>query len=155
MSASAEKARYGLSDTAVPDWSGVAASAWEAPSWKLAAREYHDARDRSGDKPQPPDPQLLAPIDRKVSPEQAQRKLLERRRDGAAASSVEALMFALRRSGEALTNPNNQHRLSELSETQLHQVCARLQNFKPEIARPWTTDEVEVLAAIWRDSHHG
>jgi hypothetical protein len=117
----------------------VAAGAWEGPSWKTAACECHEARLRSGGKPPQP-PQGLP---------------LERHQSGAAASTIEALMFALRRGGEALTNPNNQRRLSELSETQLHEVCARLQNFKPEIARRWTTDEIEVLATIWSGSHHG
>jgi hypothetical protein len=129
-------------------------SAWEAPSGKVAAREYHEARDRCGDKPQPPDLQLLTLLDRKVSLEQARRKLLERRRDGAAASTVEALMFGLRDGIDALpTKPERLRRLSELSETQLHEVCARLQNFKPAIARPWTADEVAALVAIWAKTH--
>src|SRR5215831_5961609 len=38
MSASPEKARYrASSETRVPDWAGVAADAWSAPSWKEAA----------------------------------------------------------------------------------------------------------------------
>jgi hypothetical protein len=132
----------------------LAASAWEAPSWKSAAREYHEARQRSGDKPQPPDLQLLALLDPKVSLEQAQHKLLERRRAGAASSTVEALMFGLRDGIDALpTNPERLRRLWELSETQLHEVCARLQNFKPAIARPWTADEVAALASIWAKTH--
>jgi hypothetical protein len=73
----------------------------------------------------------------------------------AAASTIEALMFALRCGGEALTDPNNQRRLSELSETQLHEVCVRLQKFKPEIARPWTAHEIEMLVGLWSDFHHG
>jgi len=56
-----------------PDWAAVAADAWEAPSWKGAAREYHEARQRSGGKPpQPPDPLLLALLDPAISLEQAQ-----------------------------------------------------------------------------------
>ena len=51
----------------------MAADAWEAPSWKGAAREYHEARQRSGGKPpQPPDPLLLALLDPAISLEQAQ-----------------------------------------------------------------------------------
>jgi hypothetical protein len=62
MSAASRKAAY--RNATVPDWAAVAADAWEVPSWKAAAREYHQARDRSGDKPpQPPDPQLLALLD--------------------------------------------------------------------------------------------
>jgi hypothetical protein len=153
MTASPQKARYRPpSETRVPDLAGVAAGAWEAPSWKAAAREYHEAR---GDKPpQPPDPQLLGLLGSKVSFEQAQRKLLERRRDGAAASTVEAPMFGLRDGIDALpTKSDRLRRLWELSETQLHEVCARLQNFKPTIARPWTADEVGALVSIWAKTH--
>ena len=154
MSAAPRKARYAPSDTAVPDWASVAADAWEALSWKAAAREYHEARGHAGGKPsQPPDPQLLALLDPKVSLEQAQRSLLERR-DGAAASTIEALMFGLRDGIEALpANPDKLRRLSELSADQLREVCARLQNFKPTIARPWTADEVAALVRIWGKSH--
>jgi hypothetical protein len=131
-----------------PDWAAAAAGAWEAPSWKSAAREH------SGDKPQLPDPQLLALLDPKISLEQAQRKLLERRRDGAAASTVKALVFGLRDGLAALPkNPERLRRLSELNAEQLRAVCARLQNFKPAIARPWTADEVAALVSIWAKSH--
>jgi hypothetical protein len=51
------------------------------------------------------------------------------------------------------TKPERLRRLWELSETQLHEVCARLQNFKPTIARPWTADEVAALVSIWAKSH--
>jgi hypothetical protein len=153
--ASFRNLRYGQSsETRVPDWAAVAADAWEAPSWEAAAREYHEARQRCGGKPQPPDPQLLAVLDLKVSLEQAQHKLLERRRDGAASSTVEALMFGLRDGIDALpTKPERPRRLSELSETQLHEVCARLQNFKPAIAQLWTADEVAALVTIWAKTH--
>jgi hypothetical protein len=153
MSAASRKAAY--RNATAPEWAAVAADAWEAPSWKAAAREYHEARQRSGGKPpQPPDPLLLALLDPKVSLEQAQRRLLERRRDGAAASTVEALMFGLRDGIDALpTKPERLRRLSELSAEQLKAVCARLQNFKPIIARPWTADEVTALVAIWAKTH--
>jgi hypothetical protein len=78
----------------------------------------------------------------------------ERRRDGAAASTVDALMFGLREGIDALpANFDKLRRLSDLNEGQLHEVCARLQNFKPKIARPWTADEIAALAAIWAKSH--
>jgi hypothetical protein len=156
MSATSRKSIYGQSPEATaPDWAAVAADAWEAPSWEAAAREYHEARQRSGGKPpQPPDPQLLALLDPKVSLEQAQRRLLDHRRGGAAASTVEALMFGLRDGIDALpTKPERLRRLWELSETQLHEVCARLQNFKPTIARPRTADKVAALVSIWAKSH--
>jgi hypothetical protein len=63
-------------------------------------------------------------------------------------------MFGLRDGIEALpTNSERLRRLSELSADQLKEVCARLQNFKPTIAPPWTADEVEALVTIWAKSH--
>ena len=152
MSASPQKARYEqlLGSTAL-DWRALAADAWKGPSWANAAREYHEARQDSAGKPRPPDPQLVALLDPKVSLEQAQRRLFEHRRDGAAASTVEVLMFGLRDGIHAL--PTRLRRLSELSADQLKEVCPRLQNFEPKIARPWTADEVTALVRIWGKSH--
>jgi len=81
MSASPQKARYEqlLGSTAL-DWRALAADAWKGPSWANAAREYHEARQDSAGKPRPPDPQLVALLDPKVSLEQAQRRLFEHRR---------------------------------------------------------------------------
>jgi hypothetical protein len=132
--ASARNSRYQPSDMAVPDWAGVAAGAWEAPSWKQAAVDYHKVRDGG---------LRWSKVNR-----------VARARDGAAASTVEALIFELRDGIDALpANPERLRRLWELSETQLHEVCARLQNFKPTIARPWTADEVAALVKIWAKSH--
>ena len=71
----------------------------------------------------------------------------------AAASTIEALVFSLRAGGVALDCPAARGRLSELSEAQLHEVCARLQKFNPNIARAWTPIEVELLVAVWNDLH--
>jgi hypothetical protein len=102
----------------------------------------------------PPDPQLLALLAPKVSLEQAQRRLSEYRRYGAAASTAEALMYGLRDGIHVLpTKREGLRRLSELSADQLKEVCARLQNFKSTIARPWTADEVAALVKIWGASH--
>lgn len=155
MAASPEKARYEqlLGSTAL-DWRALAADAWSGPSWVNLAREYHEARQDSSGKPQPPDPQLVARLTPKVSLEQAQRRLFEQGRDGAAASTIEALMFGLRDGIEALpARPERLRRISELSAEQIKEVCARLQNFKPTIARPWTADEVTALVRIWGKSH--
>jgi len=74
-------------------------------------------------------------------------------RNHAAASTVEALMYSLRRGVDELTKPDTQRRLSELSEDQLRAVCERLQNFKPEIAPAWTPEEIEALTNIWSAVH--
>jgi hypothetical protein len=137
VSASPKKARYQLSDTAVLEPAGVAANAWEAPSWKTAAREYHEAREHSGGKPpKPSDPQL------------------ERSSGHAASMTVEALMFELHDGIHVLpTKREGLRRLSELSADQLKEVCARLQNFKTAIAPPGRADEVAALVRIWGKSH--
>jgi hypothetical protein len=71
----------------------------------------------------------------------------------AAASTIEALMFSLRAGGVALACPHARRQLAELTETQLHEVCARLQKIDPNIARAWTPIEVELLVAVWSDLH--
>jgi hypothetical protein len=68
----------------------------------------------------------------------------------AAASTVEALMYALRVGIEKL-NPDRLRRLSELNEQQLHAVCERLRNFKPNIAPAWLADQIEALVTIWSE----
>jgi hypothetical protein len=77
------------------------------------------------------------------------------RGDGQAPQAmVEALVYGLRDGIDALpTKPERLRRLSELSADQLKGVCARLRNFKPTIARPWTADEVDALVSIWKKSH--
>ena len=73
--------------------------------------------------------------------------------DRAPEATVEALMYSLRRGVEAITKPDNQRRLAELSEDQLLAVCQRLQNFKPNIASAWPPEEVEAIVSIWSTVH--
>jgi hypothetical protein len=75
------------------------------------------------------------------------------RRGRAAASTVEALVYQLRRGGTGLSNLKARQRLSELSEQQLHELSARLQKFMPHIARAWSPPEVELLVQLWSDLH--
>jgi hypothetical protein len=73
---------------------------------------------------------------------------------GAAQSTVEALMLSLRWHGiQALDEPNTRHRISQLNEEQLHEVGARLQRIKPEIARAWTAEDVGRLVETWVACH--
>jgi len=68
--------------------------------------------------------------------------------------TVEAPMYSLRERGvRALEEPNTLRRLSELSEAQIKEVCRRIQNFKPEIERPWSPDDVATLIVKWRKLH--
>jgi transposase len=60
--------------------------------------------------------------------------------------TVEALMYSLRSRGtKALEEPETKRRLSDLSDQQVIEVGNRLQRLKPEIARKWTKEEVEIL----------
>ena len=73
--------------------------------------------------------------------------------DHAAASTVEALVYQLRRGGAELSNPNARRRLLELSEQQLHEVSTWLQKFMPHIARAWIPAEIEILVGLWSELH--
>ena len=90
-------------------------------------------------------------LDSSISLERAYAELNQR--DHATASTIEALMFTLRRGVDELAKPYTQRRLSELSEDRLRTVCGRLQNFKSEIALAWAPEEVEVLMNVWSAVH--
>jgi hypothetical protein len=68
-------------------------------------------------------------------------------------ATVDALVYSLRRGVSELTKPNTLQRLSMLTEGQLKAVCRRVQSFNPEIATPWSSDEVAALIAKWRELH--
>jgi hypothetical protein len=76
---------------------------------------------------------------------------VEARRGRAATSTIEALVYQLRRGGAELSDPNARQRLLELSEQQLHEVSARLQKFMPHIARAWIPAEIEILVELWSE----
>jgi hypothetical protein len=68
----------------------------------------------------------------------------------APASTLEALIFSLRRGVTELTKPDRQRRLAALEENQLEAACLRLQAFQPKIAEPWSPDDVDLLISAWR-----
>jgi hypothetical protein len=86
-----------------------------------------------------------------ISYERAQYELSRGR--PAPQAMIEALMFSLRRGVGELTKPGTLRRLSELHESQVREVCRRLQNLKPGIAVPWSPEEVTALIARWRELH--
>jgi hypothetical protein len=88
---------------------------------------------------------LLADDD--ISYERAYAEILRDR--SAPEALVEALVFSLRRGVNELARSDAKRRLSGLSEGQLREVCKRLLSFRPEIATPWTPQEVEAICAIW------
>jgi hypothetical protein len=67
-------------------------------------------------------------LDDKVSLERVWYEL-NTRRGAAARSTVEALMFSLRRGPDALADPNTLDRLAELNDEQLIAVATRVQKF--------------------------
>ena len=71
----------------------------------------------------------------------------------APSSLVEALMFSLRRGVDELTQPDTQRRLTELAADRVKTICRRLQNFNPEIATPWSPEEVTALIAKYEELH--
>src|SRR5262249_32553406 len=73
---------------------------------------------------------------------------LNGRPSGAAASTVEALMFALRSRGvQALGEPHVLRRLAQLDNAQLREIAVRLQKLEQHIASAWAPEDVEVLLA--------
>jgi hypothetical protein len=89
--------------------------------------------------------------------EQADRERLPRpSRLGAATAAppttVEALMFSLRRGVNELAQLDTLRRLSALDGDQVKQVCRRVQAFQAGIAQPWSADEVDALISAWRKS---
>jgi hypothetical protein len=78
-----------------------------------------------------------------VSLERAQHEIMRAR--PAPEALVEALMYSLRRGIDELAQPDTQRRLSALAEHQLEAVCLRVQRFEPNIAEPWSADDVDLL----------
>jgi hypothetical protein len=104
---------------------------WAAdmPCWRRAAAEYH--RDRAG---------------RTAIVETPNENTMR----AAAAATIDALVFSLRRGVNELAQPDTVRRLSMLDRDQLKTVCRRVQAFQPEIAQPWSTEAVDALISAWR-----
>jgi hypothetical protein len=134
----------------------LADDAWAAPGWREAALEYQKTRgSRASIAPYAPEEiaRLRRLMDDDVSLDRGWHEL-HGRRSGAAASTVEALVFGLRDGLAALPkNPDRLRRLSELNAEQLRAVCERLENFQPHIAPAWTANEVKALVVIWSKRH--
>jgi hypothetical protein len=72
----------------------------------------------------------------------------------AASSTIDALLYSLRKGPAALTRPDVQRRLAAVDEQQLRGVCKQLASRNPAIARSWTAAEVETFVAAWTACHH-
>jgi hypothetical protein len=104
----------------------------------------------------PQDPRILPArrllADEDISYERANAEFMRER--PTPETTVDALVYSLRRGIAAeLTKPDTLRRLSELDKGQLKAICRRLQNFKPEIAPPWSPEDVAALIAKWRELH--
>jgi hypothetical protein len=64
----------------------------------------------------------------------------------AAGSSAEALIFLLRAGISALARHEAQGRLAVLNETQLREVCTRVQKSVP---KAWEAAAVDLLVELW------
>jgi hypothetical protein len=125
---------------------------WDAPGWREAALDYHKKRGRAACEVwlAPEDAARLRRLmDDDVSIERAWRVLDGcRARDAVPETTVEALMFALRRGVRVLSEPDTARRLVQLDDAQLREVATRLQKLKPHIASDWTPADVQVLLTI-------
>jgi len=68
---------------------------------------------------------------------------------GAARSTVQALVFALRDGLDAMKDRSNQRRLGELNDEQVKEVAERVQRFMLHIAPAWKPADVEALLSLW------
>jgi hypothetical protein len=80
----------------------------------------------------------------------------------APAATVEALAYQLRGGVEALRDLDARRRLSELNEAQMREIADRLTKWRWGISKdgemppkvpPWTPDEIEAFAKLWRNHH--
>jgi hypothetical protein len=79
-------------------------------------------------------------------------------RGRAAATTVEALAHQLRGGLSALRNPTAQRRLSQLDETQLREICARLEKTRWSLdgkkrVPPWPTADIQRVMTMWSEIH--
>jgi len=147
--------RARLAALAHGDWAGIDEAAWDSPSWKEAAREYHANRPPGRDADDPGIVRARRRLADDVSFKRTWHEINAARLHGQAAETrVEALVFGLREGLAALPkNPERLRRLSELNAEQLCAVCDRLQNFQSHIAPAWTPNEVQALVVIWSKRH--
>jgi hypothetical protein len=119
------------------------------PGWAKAARKYHASRGRrvlEVEHDWAEVSHLRHLLSDSVSFERAYRDITARHIRGRAANStIEALVFGLRRGLAALDDPANRRRLALLDDAQAIEVGRRLRKLKPEIAPPWTADEVLIF----------
>jgi hypothetical protein len=71
----------------------------------------------------------------------------------AAQSTIDALLYSLRKGTPALKRKDVMQRIAAINEIQLHDICQQLQNRNPAVAKSWTAAEVEMLVTAWAARH--
>jgi hypothetical protein len=130
------------------DWKKLADEAWHAPSRREAALDYHKSRSASSRRDDPDLQRLRKLLDDRVTLGAAGAAMHRNR--PAPETTIEALMFSLRRGVNELVKLDTQRRLSALDETQLEAVCVRVQAFKPAIAEACSAKDADLLISAWR-----
>jgi hypothetical protein len=137
------------------DW---AEESWTAPSWQEAARQYHEQRPKTGAVAGRSWEETCRLADRKLAAERKTGRQRESATSCAAATTVEALAYQLRGGVSALREPSALRRISDLNESQIHEIAQRLTKERwgkaepgrqPKRVPPWQPDEIEVLISIW------
>jgi hypothetical protein len=77
----------------------------------------------------------------------------------APASTVEALVYSCRQGPKVLEQPDNVHRIGQLSGGQLHEVCDRIQRLPADLkyegvrAVSWSAEQARTLFNKWIKSN--
>lgn len=71
----------------------------------------------------------------------------------AASSTIDALMYSLRKGTAVLARSDVQQRLGDVDQDQMRNICKQLQNRNPAVAKSWTGGEVEMLVIAWAACH--
>jgi hypothetical protein len=71
----------------------------------------------------------------------------------AAQSTIDALLYSLRKGVGVLSRDDVLHRLGELDDTQVRQTIVLLQKRDGRIAARWSDNEIEKLIETWTLRH--
>lgn len=94
-------------------------------------------------------------LDEEVSLEGAMAEIAGRflRGNPAANSTVDALMYTLRKGVGVLKRPDVRRRLACLDEAQMRACAKQLLHRNPEVAKSWAVAEAEAFVAAWMACH--
>jgi len=104
-----------------------AESYWDAPSWKTAARAYHEERKFNDRQPDPKTAQLRWLLSDSVSLDSAYRELNTSENRPTPQTIIEAIIWSVRERGvTALQEPANQERLARCDDATRQQINSRI-----------------------------